>query len=117
MRRHVIGALVVVFVVGRFGSHPIHPAAEVAEDGGVGVLLNDERRARVPDEDGVARGGIISDCIIRSGEVFIDIPMERDKSHYHDGFESLARRTRLAYAPILEELIQVFTSAKQPVSV
>jgi hypothetical protein len=41
--------------------------AEVAEEVG-----------GVPDEDGVARGGIISDCIIRSGEVFIDIPMESE---------------------------------------
>jgi 5,5'-dehydrodivanillate O-demethylase len=38
----------------------------------------------------------------------IDLPMEKNKMHYSDGFESLARRTRIKFCPILDELIAVF---------
>jgi 5,5'-dehydrodivanillate O-demethylase len=81
----------------------------------VGVLMYRKMLLR---ELAVAEAGGDPKGVIRDSHKnqFIDIPMERDKHHYHDGFESLARRTRLAYAPILEELIHVFTPAKQPAS-
>jgi 5,5'-dehydrodivanillate O-demethylase len=44
---------------------------------------------------------------------FIASPLERDKHHYHDGIERLARRSRLNYAPIVEELIGVFKPRDQ----
>jgi 5,5'-dehydrodivanillate O-demethylase len=50
-------------------------------------------------------------CVIRdpAQNSTIDLPMEKQKHHYSDGFESLARRTRIRFSPIIEELVQVFT--------
>jgi 5,5'-dehydrodivanillate O-demethylase len=39
----------------------------------------------------------------------IELPMEKAKHHYSDGFESLTRRSRIRFSPVLEELIEVFT--------
>lgn len=44
----------------------------------------------------------------------IEYAMEKAKHHYSDGFESIARRTRIRYSPIFEELITVFTSRREP---
>jgi 5,5'-dehydrodivanillate O-demethylase oxygenase subunit len=46
--------------------------------------------------------------VVRDPGVIIRLPMEQAKFHYTDGFESLARRTRIRYAPIVEDLIGVF---------
>jgi 5,5'-dehydrodivanillate O-demethylase len=39
----------------------------------------------------------------------IEIPLEREKHHLKDGISRIAKRTRLAYSPIVDELIAVFT--------
>ncbi|HXP93718.1 MAG TPA: Rieske 2Fe-2S domain-containing protein [Candidatus Binatia bacterium] len=39
----------------------------------------------------------------------IEIPMERAKAHYSDGFASMVRRTRIRFSPIADDLIKVFT--------
>ena len=57
VRRHVVGSLGVVLVGARvLGRDPRHPLVEIAEHGGVGVLLDDERRARVLHEDRAEAG-------------------------------------------------------------
>ena len=38
----------------------------------------------------------------------IDLPMEKNKFHMSAGFEKTARRSRLRFAPILEELVAIF---------
>jgi 5,5'-dehydrodivanillate O-demethylase len=40
--------------------------------------------------------------------VAIQLRVEKSKAHYADGFESMARRTRIRYSPVVEELIAVF---------
>src|SRR6516165_1729606 len=51
--RHVVRALGVVLVGARIlGGDLLDPALHVAAHRGIGVLLNDERSARVGDEDG-----------------------------------------------------------------
>ena len=38
----------------------------------------------------------------------IELPLEKNEHHMSDGFEKTARRSRLRFAPILEELVEVF---------
>jgi 5,5'-dehydrodivanillate O-demethylase len=38
----------------------------------------------------------------------IDLPMEKNKFHMSSGFEKTARRSRLSFAPIVEDLIEIF---------
>jgi 5,5'-dehydrodivanillate O-demethylase len=38
----------------------------------------------------------------------IRLHIEKGKAHYGDGFESLARRTRVRYSPVFEEFLRVF---------
>jgi signal recognition particle receptor subunit beta len=49
--RHVVRSFRVVLVLRRLWREAIHPPREIAKHRGVGVLLNDERRARVPQEN------------------------------------------------------------------
>jgi 5,5'-dehydrodivanillate O-demethylase len=41
----------------------------------------------------------------------IDIPLERNKHHFSDGFERMVRKNHAQYSPIVEDLIAVFASA------
>ena len=38
----------------------------------------------------------------------IELPLEKNKHHMSDGFEKTARRSRLRFAPIMEDLVAVF---------
>jgi 5,5'-dehydrodivanillate O-demethylase len=40
----------------------------------------------------------------------IEIPLERNKHHFSDGFERMVRKNHVQYAPILDELIAVFAA-------
>ena len=59
---------------------------------------------RGEDPKGVVRDAAANDII--------EYAMERSKHHYSDGFESIARRTRIRYSPIVEDLIRVFTQER-----
>jgi 5,5'-dehydrodivanillate O-demethylase len=76
----------------------------------VGILMfrNMLKRELEKVERGEDPKGVVRDA---ARNQMIEVPMERDKAHYHDGFERLARRARLRFAPILEELIEVFKDA------
>jgi hypothetical protein len=52
VRWHVVGSLVVVLPSAALGRKLRHPAAEVAQNGRVGVLLNQETARGVLDEHG-----------------------------------------------------------------
>jgi len=39
----------------------------------------------------------------------IELPLEKFKEHFSDGFESLLRRHMASFSPIAEDLIKVFT--------
>jgi 5,5'-dehydrodivanillate O-demethylase len=43
----------------------------------------------------------------------IALPLEKNKHHYSDGFASLLRRTRLRFAPIADDLLNVFCGPKR----
>jgi 5,5'-dehydrodivanillate O-demethylase len=43
----------------------------------------------------------------------VELPMEKNKHHYTDGFEAMVRRTRIKYSPVCEDLIKVFTGPKK----
>jgi 5,5'-dehydrodivanillate O-demethylase len=51
----------------------------------------------------------------------IELPLEKFKEHFSDGFESLLRRHMASFSPIAEDLIRVFTQQheekREPVSV
>ena len=63
--------------------------------------------------DKVERGedpmGIVRDPKL----AIVELPMEKNKHHYSDGFEAMVRRTRIKYSPVCEELIRVFTGPKR----
>ena len=42
VRRHVVRAFVIVLPLRRFGGHGFEPAREIAENGGIGIFLDDE---------------------------------------------------------------------------
>jgi 5,5'-dehydrodivanillate O-demethylase len=44
----------------------------------------------------------------------IDIPLERNKHHFTDGFERMIRKNHAQFSPIAEELIDVFNKGAQP---
>jgi 5,5'-dehydrodivanillate O-demethylase len=68
-----------------------------------------EKSERGEDPMGVIRGP--------EEHAVIVLPMEKAKHHYSDGFESVTRRTRIRFAPILEDLIDVFTQDPRNVPV
>ena len=43
-----------------------------------------------------------------AADAVLDLPLERDKAHFSDGFESYFRRRHWRYAPIAEDLIRLF---------
>jgi len=43
----------------------------------------------------------------------IDLPLEKFKEHFSDGFESLLRRHMASFSPIADDLIRVFTQRPQ----
>jgi 5,5'-dehydrodivanillate O-demethylase oxygenase subunit len=43
----------------------------------------------------------------------INLPLEMNKHHMSDGFEITARRSRLSFAPILEDLVAIFGQSPQ----
>jgi 5,5'-dehydrodivanillate O-demethylase len=45
----------------------------------------------------------------------IDIPLERNKHHFTDGFERMIRKNHAQFSPIAEQLIAVFSKGAQPV--
>jgi 5,5'-dehydrodivanillate O-demethylase len=48
-------------------------------------------------------------CTVRDPQPrTIHLHMEKAKAHYADGFESLVRRTRIRFSPVVEDLIHVF---------
>jgi len=51
VRRHVVRALVVVFVLGALGRETVEPPREIALHGRVVVLLHEQTGGRVPAED------------------------------------------------------------------
>jgi 5,5'-dehydrodivanillate O-demethylase len=52
--------------------------------------------------------------IVRDPErdAVLDLPLERDKAHYSDGFESYFRRRHWRYSPIADDLIALFAGKK-----
>jgi 5,5'-dehydrodivanillate O-demethylase len=44
-----------------------------------------------------------------AGERTIEIPLERGKYHFTDGFEKLLRKNHTKWSPIAEELVALFT--------
>jgi 5,5'-dehydrodivanillate O-demethylase len=40
--------------------------------------------------------------------VLIELPLEKNKAHFADGFESLLRRHMASFSPIAEDIIEVF---------
>ena len=53
-------------------------------------------------------------CTIRDPKdhVRIDLPLEKNKAHFADGFESLLKRHMSSFSPIAPDLLRVF--AKKP---
>ena len=49
--------------------------------------------------------GIVRDA---SKNARIEIPLERDKHHFTDGFERMVRKNHAQYSPVVEDLIAVF---------
>ena len=46
--------------------------------------------------------------------VIINLPIEKDKAHFMDGFASLVARTQARYSPIKEELLKIFAETGKP---
>ena len=44
----------------------------------------------------------------------INLPVEKDKAHFMDGFASLLRRTHMRYSPIKDELLKIFAETGKP---
>ena len=78
-------------------------------DTGVILLRNVLRRELAKVERGEDPMGVVRDPNL----AMVELPMEKHKLHYTDGFEALTRRTRIRYSPVLEELIEVFTGPKK----
>ena len=49
--------------------------------------------------------GVLRDA---AQDAVLDLPLERDKSHFSDGFESYFRRRHWRYSPIAKELVALF---------
>lgn len=71
------------------------------------------RKMLVRELDRVEAGedplGIVRDPDLR----VVELPLEKNKHHYSDGFASLLRRTRLRFSPIAAELLDVFCGPKR----
>ncbi len=78
-------------------------------DTGVILLRNVLRRELAKVERGEDPMGIVRDPNL----AIVELPMEKNKHHYSDSFESLVRRTRIRYSPVVEELIEVFTGPRK----
>ncbi|HEV8022530.1 MAG TPA: hypothetical protein VGP41_14745, partial [Candidatus Lustribacter sp.] len=54
-------------------------------------------------------------CVIRdpAQNHVIELPLEKNKHHMSDGFEKTARRSRIRFSPILEDLVAVFAQKPQ----
>ena len=50
MRRHVVGAFRIMGVIRAFGREPREDSFEIAQHGGIGVFLNEQRRGGVATE-------------------------------------------------------------------
>jgi hypothetical protein len=63
--------------------------------------------------DVVANGGDPK-CVVRdpARDVVIDLPLERGKDMFLDGFESLFRRHMSIFSPIADEILAVFAQAR-----
>jgi 5,5'-dehydrodivanillate O-demethylase len=48
-----------------------------------------------------------------AGDATIELPLEKFKEHFSDGFESLLRRHMASFSPIAEDLIRVFTQQRE----
>ena len=59
-------------------------------------------------EEGHDPKGVIRD---RAQNDVIHLPLERQKAHRAEGFEDLLRRHQVRYAPIAEDLVELFASA------
>jgi 5,5'-dehydrodivanillate O-demethylase len=57
-------------------------------------------------------------CVIRdpAQNEIIRLPLEKNKAHFADGFESLLKRHMSSFSPIAPDLLRVFTSKREAVS-
>lgn len=46
-------------------------------------------------------------------DVVIDLPLEKNKAHFSDGFESLLKRHMSSFSPIAPDLLEVFTGKRE----
>jgi 5,5'-dehydrodivanillate O-demethylase len=60
------------------------------------------------DPKGVLRDAARNDCI--------DLPTEKKKHHNSDGFGAFLMRTHAKYAPVAQEIIDLYESAGAPVT-
>jgi 5,5'-dehydrodivanillate O-demethylase oxygenase subunit len=79
-------------------------------DRGVILLRNMLRRELQNVAEGRDPMGVIRDP---EKNRVIEIATEKAKMHYSDGFESMARRTRIRFSPIMDDLIAVFKPKEQ----
>jgi 5,5'-dehydrodivanillate O-demethylase len=79
-------------------------------DRGIILFRNIIKRELKNIEEGRDPMGVIRDPA-KNG--IIEIPMEHAKVHFSDGFESMTRRTRIRFSPIMEDLIKIFTPKKE----
>jgi 5,5'-dehydrodivanillate O-demethylase len=75
-----------------------------ASDRGVTLLRRMLKREIAKVANGEDPIGVVRDA----GDEPIHLRVEKAKAHYADGFESLVRRTRIRYSPVVEDLIAVF---------
>jgi 5,5'-dehydrodivanillate O-demethylase len=61
--------------------------------------------------------GVDPICTIRDPRehVTIDLPLEKNKAHFADGFESLLKRHMSSFSPIAPDLLKVFAEKPAPV--
>ena len=76
-------------------------------DNGVILFRNMLKRELAKVERGEDPMGVIRDP---AKNVKIEFPLERNKAHFIDGFESLMRRSHGRYSPIKDELCAVFAA-------
>jgi 5,5'-dehydrodivanillate O-demethylase len=76
-----------------------------ASDRGVTLLRRMLKREMKKVENGEDPIGVVRDP---AQNQTIDLRVEKAKAHYADGFESLVRRTRIRYSPVVDDLIDVF---------
>ncbi len=79
-----------------------------ASDRGLTLFRRMLRRELAKVENGEDPIGVVRDP---ERNRTIELRMEKAKAHYADGFESLVRRTRIRYSPVVDDLIRVFAPA------